>query len=326
MTLPRAFAVPAVLVVVLAVVGAWVDGSRSSSADSVPVTTTTVTGASVPPSSSPTVASVAPTSVAADAQHTSCTSVVHIGDSTSVGLTSPDHLPDPATRIDARYAAVGVTDFRPEISGARSTVERLQGQENAVEVAERLRAAGYQGCWVLALGTTDAANIAAGANTAAATRIDRLMSVIGSDPVLWVDVKTLRTDGPWQNSSMLAWNEALTAAAARYPNIKIYDWAAVVQDAWFGDDRIHYTTDGYTQRAALIADALGGRLPVGVAARPVSAGGRPRARGGRSCRRGSRSRSARRVGPRAPRRHGRERRRPRPAPGARRRNRPGTRS
>ena len=128
-------------------------------------------------------------------------------------------------------------------------------------MAERLRAAGFQGCWVLALGTTDAANIAAGAPTPADRRIDRLMAVVGRDPVLWVDVKTLRTDGPWADPSMQAWNEALTAAAARYPNIEVYDWAGVVQDAWFGDDRIHYTTEGYTQRAALIAAALAATYP-----------------------------------------------------------------
>jgi hypothetical protein len=263
-TLPRAFAIPAVIVVVLAVVGAWVDGSRSPSADATPVRSST-TSTAVPataPSSSPSLPPVVSgTAVAAAGDRTSCTSVVHIGDSTSVGLISTAVLPDPATRIDARYAAVGVTEFHSEISGARSTVERLQGQENAVEVAERLRAAGYQGCWVLALGTTDAANIAAGAPTSADRRIDRLMAVVGSDPVLWVDVKTLRTDGPWENSSMLTWNEALTAAAARYPNIKVYDWAGVVQDAWFGDDRIHYTTEGYTQRAALIAAALATSYP-----------------------------------------------------------------
>jgi hypothetical protein len=256
-TLPRAFAIPAVLVVVLAVIAAWVDGSRSSSADSVAAATTAA------PAPAPTASSavVPSTTAAAASARTSCSSVVHIGDSTSVGLVSPDVLPDPATRIDARYAAVGVTDFHSEISGARSTVERLAGQENAEEVATRLRAAGFQGCWVLALGTTDAANIAAGAPLPADRRIDRMMAVIGSDPVLWVDVKTLRTDGPWADPSMRAWDEALTAATARYPNIKIYDWAGVVQDAWFGDDRIHYTTEGYTQRAALIADALVAAYP-----------------------------------------------------------------
>lgn len=268
MTLPPAFAIPAVLVVVLAVVGAWVDASRSSSADATPATAQAPIVATVstpaPTGSSGAVPSAAPTTAAVvdpGDGRTSCTSVVHVGDSTSVGLVSADHLPDPATRIDARYAAVGVTDFHAEISGARSTVERLQGQENAVEVAERLRAEGFEGCWVLALGTTDAANIAAGASMPADRRIDRMMAAIGNDPVLWVDVKTLRTDGPWADPSMRAWNEALAAAAARYPNIKVYDWAGVVQDAWFGADRIHYTTEGYAERAALIADALATTYP-----------------------------------------------------------------
>ena len=67
---------------------------------------------------------------------TSCTSVVHVGDSTSVGLISSSMLPDPADRVDAQYRRVGVTDPRMEISGARSIVERLPGQTNAFEVAQ----------------------------------------------------------------------------------------------------------------------------------------------------------------------------------------------
>ena len=35
---------------------------------------------------------------------TSCRAVVHIGDSTSDGLISPDYLPDPRQRIAAQYA------------------------------------------------------------------------------------------------------------------------------------------------------------------------------------------------------------------------------
>ncbi len=260
MTLPRAFAIPAVLVVVLTVVGAWIDGSRSSSAGSAPVGS--VAAAVSTPVSAPAVTtSGAPTTVAQAGPRTSCSSVVHIGDSTSVGLMSPDYLSDPATRIDARYAGVGVTDFRAEISGGRSIVERLKQQENAEEVAQRQRAAGFHGCWVLALGTTDAANMAAGAPLPADKRIDRLMAVIGSDPVLWVNVKTLVTDGAWSEPHMQAWDEALTAAAAKYPNIKVYDWAAVAQDAWFQTDQIHYTSAGYAQRASLIAAALAATYP-----------------------------------------------------------------
>jgi hypothetical protein len=251
MPLPRALAAPAALVVVLAVVGAWIDGSRPTSAG--PPAPSTMTAPSTGP--------VASTTTIGPDPRTSCTSVVHIGDSTSVGLMAPDYLHDPTERIDAQYARVGVTDFRNEIAGARSIVERYKEQPNATEVAERQRAAGFHGCWVVALGTTDAANMAAGATLTADQRIDRLMGVIGADPVLWVDVKTLVDEGAWSEPHMAAWDQALTAAAARYPNLEVYDWAAVVQDEWFQTDGIHYTSAGYAQRARLIADALAASFP-----------------------------------------------------------------
>jgi hypothetical protein len=187
--------------------------------------------------------------------------VVHIGDSTSVGMMSSAFIGDPALRLDAQYAAVGASDFRNEISGARSIVERLTGQLNADEVAQQLRASGYEGCWVLALGTTDAANIAVGSRVSAVQRIDRMMAVIGDDPVLWVGVKTLVDDGAWSNPHMQAWNLELAAAATRYPNLRIYDWASVVPDEWFQRDGIHYTSTGYAERARLIAEALAAAHP-----------------------------------------------------------------
>jgi hypothetical protein len=252
MALPRAFAVPAALVVLLAVVGAWLDGSRSSSAGPAPSTPSTTTVSTV---------LVTTTTTASSGRLTSCTAVVHIGDSTSVGLMAPNYLHDPAERIDAQYARVGVTDFRNEIAGARSIVERYKEQRNATEAAERQRATGFHGCWVVALGTTDAANMAAGATLTADQRIDRLMGVIGSDPVLWVNVKTLVEMGAWSEPHMAAWDQALIAAGARYPNLEVYDWAAVVQNEWFQTDRIHYTSAGYAQRARLIADALATAFP-----------------------------------------------------------------
>ncbi len=259
MALPRAFAVPAALVLLLTIVGAWIDGSRSSSAGPAVATTSAV---AVPvPSTTTTTTTTTATTTAPSGPQTSCTSVVHIGDSTSVGLMAPNYLHDPAERIDAQYARVGVTDFRNEIAGARSIIERYREQRNATEVAERQRAKGFHGCWVVALGTTDAANMAAGATLTADQRIDRLMSVIGSDPVLWVNVKTLVDEGAWAESHMVAWDRALQAAAARSSNLEVYDWAAVVQDEWFQPDRIHYTSAGYAQRARLIADALAAIYP-----------------------------------------------------------------
>lgn len=255
MTFPRALALPAALVVVLTVVGAWIDGSESSSAGP-------LAGAAVPPSSSGPPAALAPSTSAPPSAvpgppRTSCTSVVHIGDSTSVGLMDPDFIGDPTLRIDAEYARVGVTDFRDEIRGARSIVERYRGEENADDVATREKAGGFEGCWVLALGTTDAANLHAGGALTAAERIDRMLAIVGDDPVLWVNTKTLAPADPhWADAQMVAWNQALVEAQARHADLQVYDWAAVVQDAWFQDDGIHYTSAGNVERARLVADAL----------------------------------------------------------------------
>src|SRR4051812_26441645 len=180
---------------------------------------------------------------------TSCATVVHIGDSTSIGLMSPAYLPKAAERIDAQYARVGVTSTRAEISGARSIVEHPKGQLNAEDVAAQVKATGYDGCWVLALGTTDAADIAAGSNHLEDERIDKMMAVIGDHPVLWVNVKTLETSGDWANPHMQVFDQHLEAAKARYPNLQVYDWSSVVQDPWFTTDQIHYTSAGYAKRA-----------------------------------------------------------------------------
>ena len=99
---------------------------------------------------------------AADSQKTSCKRVVHIGDSTSEGLDSAEYLPSPNERIENRYAEVGVKETHMEVQGARSIEERFEGEPNAQEVAEAWKAEGYKGCWVLALGTNEAADVAAG--------------------------------------------------------------------------------------------------------------------------------------------------------------------
>jgi peptidoglycan/LPS O-acetylase OafA/YrhL len=192
---------------------------------------------------------------------TSCRAVVHIGDSTSDGLISPDYLPDPRDRIDARYAQVGVTTFIPEISGARSIVETYEGYPNAYTVAQQLIQQGYHGCWVLALGTNDTANVAVGSPVGLAARIREMMSLIGSQPVMWVNVRSLVAYGPYSESNMLLWNEALLQACASYPNMRVYDWAAAVDDSWFISDGIHYTSAGYAARAYLIAQALAAAFP-----------------------------------------------------------------
>jgi peptidoglycan/LPS O-acetylase OafA/YrhL/lysophospholipase L1-like esterase len=194
---------------------------------------------------------------------TSCRAVAHLGDSTSEGLISSDYLPNPRLRISAQYARVGVKSEHFEITPATSIVETLPGQINAYDVARQLKREGYRGCWVLALGTNDTADIAVGSTVSLSTRIKRMMSVIGSEPALWVNVKSLVASGPYAETNMEKWDRALLEACSRYPNMRVYDWAADVRKRWFIPDGIHYTSPGYQARARLIANALAEAFPAG---------------------------------------------------------------
>lgn len=202
-----------------------------------------------------------PTQVASHRLTTSCRSVAHIGDSTSVDLMSPSFLPDRADRLPARYKAVGVRHITIKASGGRSIVEALPGQVNGYDTARAIAQSGFRGCWVLALGTNDAANIAAGSRVSAAARIDRLMSVAHGQPVLWVNTVTQTLTGPWASIHERAWDAALASARHRYPNLRIFDWAAKARPGWFLPDEIHYNSIGCQSRAKAIADALATAFP-----------------------------------------------------------------
>jgi peptidoglycan/LPS O-acetylase OafA/YrhL len=192
----------------------------------------------------------------------SCKAVVHIGDSTSEGLTSPEYLPLASQRIEAQYADVGVREEHFEISGARSIEERFEGEPNAQEVAEAWKLEGYEGCWVLALGTNEAANVFVGSAVGEMERIEIMMNTIGDEPVMWVNVRSLVEAGdPYAAKNMEKWDEELLVACRRYPNMRVYDWASDVKDAWFIEDGIHFTSPGYAARSELIAHALAHAFP-----------------------------------------------------------------
>lgn len=189
-------------------------------------------------------------------RRTTCKSVVHIGDSTSEGLVSREYLQNRKQRISARYAGVGVRTQHLEVSGGRSIHETVAGAPNANDVAASWTGKGYKGCWVLALGTNETANVSVGSTVGLDERIDTMMSTLGDAPVLWVNVETLVASGPYATGNMKLWNDALLRACARYPQMRIFDWAAAVQDTWFVADGIHFTSEGYAARGALIARAL----------------------------------------------------------------------
>ena len=88
------------------------------------------------------------------------------------------------------------------------------------------------------------------------------MRSIGNQQVLWVNTRTLVDQGPNSELHMATWDAALVAACARYPTLRVYDWADEVQPQWYTHtDDIHYTTPGYRARSLAIARALAIAFP-----------------------------------------------------------------
>jgi peptidoglycan/LPS O-acetylase OafA/YrhL len=250
----------AVAVVSTACVGLADSPSPTSGAESASTSTgITVTAPKTPPTTNvpsrrPTANARRPSAVPVA---TSCATVTHVGDSTSDGLVDPNYLPNPADRIDAQYRRVGATTEHIEITGGTSILETAEpGEVNTYQVASGLLSRGVRGCWVLALGTNDTADVFVGSALDRVGRIDKMMTLLAGQPVLWVNVKTRVGAGPYAEANMQAWNAAVLQACARYPTMRIYDWASAVRDSWFISDGIHYTSYGYAQRARHIADAL----------------------------------------------------------------------
>jgi hypothetical protein len=176
---------------------------------------------------------------------------------------SSDYLPNPAQRLGPQLADVGVTTTYPEISGARSIVEIFEGQPNAQMVAHQRVTRGFNGCWIIAMGTNDVDNVNTGSNVGFAQRIDRMMSAVRGQPVMWINAVTLLRSGPYSEAGMLKWNRALGAACQKYPNMRVFDWPFWAKPRYFIPDGIHYYTPGYIARTHLIAKALAAAFPYG---------------------------------------------------------------
>jgi lysophospholipase L1-like esterase len=191
----------------------------------------------------------------APATKTSCRSVVYIGDSTSEGETSTNYIPNARKRLPAQLRKVGVKTLYPEISGARSIVETYEGFPNAATVARDHLDSGYNGCWILALGTNDVAN-ATTSPVGVTTRIDDMMKVVGHQPVMWIAAISLLSSGQYAEAGMQHWNQELLKVCKRYPNMRVYDWPDKAKRKWFIPDGIHYYSPGYVARTHDIAQGL----------------------------------------------------------------------
>jgi hypothetical protein len=102
-----------------------------------------------------------------------------------------------------------------------------------------------------------------GSNVGLPTRINDMMQVAQGEPVMWVNVVSLLHSGPYAETDMQKWNTALMQACARYPNMRVFNWAVLPQRSWFINDGIHYTSAGYAKRGQFIADGLAEAFPLG---------------------------------------------------------------
>ncbi|MFK7917311.1 MAG: hypothetical protein AB8G14_04470 [Ilumatobacter sp.] len=232
--------------------------ATTSTATSPTTTTSTTTSTSSTTTSSTTTSSSTTTTVAPLAgPATSCRGVALIGDSTAVGLDGASGVLVGDQVLTTKLAGIGVADVRLEVSGGRSIVETLPGQANGVDAIAAIQSSGFDGCWVIALGTNDAANISAGSNADSATRVNRVLDAVDGERVLWLTASTIRTDGHWARANTVAWNGELATLLAGVPNAVIADWDSVASgEPWFVSDGIHPNGAGLAARSQFIADTL----------------------------------------------------------------------
>lgn len=198
---------------------------------------------------------------------TRCSTVIQIGDSTSVAADDAGAVPSAAQTASAQYRRVGATKVTVDALSGRSVVGGPSPDaEHAV--SSRL-STGARGCWVIAMGVNDAGAISTGSSITADQRITRIMTLLRGQPVLW---PTVASSNPakqaFNSAAMTTFNDALRRATGRYRNLAVYDWAAAATPALFTDG-IHYTAAGTAERNKQFADALAVSYPPGTGATPA---------------------------------------------------------
>lgn len=172
-----------------------------------------------------------------------CQYLVHLGDSTSLPIINS---------LKNDYKRAGFTNIVVDATNGGS-IWYPKGA-SGVEKVRKYKKPGT--CWVIALGTNDSAS---SSPQFWSQRIDSIMAVIGTDPVMWVNVWMFSRSRPTYNVFVAtAWNQLLTKKHFIFPNMVIYDWATTAKSYpnWFYDG-IHYTTEGSRQRSYWVATAAG---------------------------------------------------------------------
>ncbi len=174
--------------------------------------------------------------------------VAIIGDSLTVGVTSPAFV---AETLQSRLLAQG----RPvTLVSARVGRPLREG----IEVVEARRAeVGAADVVLVALGTNDLWGSVASSDERAAAAIAELRDAVRAvDPttvVVWVDVAAMPVPG-----RAATFNRALATTAALDDRFEVCRWSegALARPATFASDGIHLTGEGYRHRRDVMLDCL----------------------------------------------------------------------
>ena len=75
------------------------------------------------------------------------------------------------------------------------------------------------------------------------------------------NLRSLLATGPYSEANMVTWDNTLLRACARYPNMRVFNWAAYARTKWYISDGVHFTSAGYAVRGRMIAQALARAFP-----------------------------------------------------------------
>lgn len=205
-----------------------------------------------------------------------CTTVVHVGDSTSIGLFDPNQVPEGADTGFQTYLDRGAEEVTDSVFGARATNQGYLDYPSAVQSVTELLSMGQDEdtCWVIATGVNDAANYAALPDYGyeqnpeeIKANIRTMLDLLKGQMVMWNTVGTYQpSDAYYNNDNMKLFNKLLKEVAKEYPNVAIWDWASEVSEHsdWFiPGDGTHYLPEGNAERAKRFASALANAFPEG---------------------------------------------------------------
>lgn len=211
---------------------------------------------------------------AADSEPMRCTTVIHVGDSTSIGLFNTAQLPEGSGSGFQTYRNHGAKDVVDSVFGARATTKGFQKYPSAVESVSELLSKGQDPdtCWVIATGVNDAANYAALSDYGykpnpdeMKTNIRTMLDKLRDYKVMWNTVATYQpSNAYYDNANMELFNKQLLEVADEYENVAVWDWAAEISQHhdWFiPGDGTHYVAEGNGQRAERFASALAKAFP-----------------------------------------------------------------